>query len=55
MLTIVNILGETIYNKKISIQDNVIYNLSLEDEKPGVYILKINTEGRSFVKQLIID
>ncbi len=55
MLTIVNMLGETIYNKTISILDNVIYNLSLEDEKPGVYILKINTEGRSFVKQLIID
>ncbi len=49
---IVNNLGQTVYKRKMSINEN--FQLNVSDFAPGIYLIKVKTDNQYFSKPIII-
>ena len=49
-----NLMGEKFYNKLTEIK-NGLYELRLENNFPGIYILKVSNDSHLFLEKIIIQ
>jgi hypothetical protein len=54
-ITLTNITGQTLMTNSYSINGDDVIKLDLQEFTNGVYFLKLETEGRSVLRKVVLE